>query len=123
MFSRLATFLFDPLARAVDDEGDVAAGRSRISARAAGERAILRVVDAEHDLQRRIILLGEGTEILVKPRLGAVQRLQDRDRRLDPAATGKRRDGQSAGPPQPPPARYAQLGNSTMAMAKISVHE
>ena len=40
-----------------------------------GQRAVLRIVRAQHKLQAGVILLDEGAQVLVEPRLFAVQRL------------------------------------------------
>ncbi len=66
----------------VDDERDVAAGKVAKQRPGGVEGAVLRVVDAEHDLPLRIILLGERPQVFVEAGLVAVQRLQHRDRRL-----------------------------------------
>ena len=74
--------LIRPAGPRIDDEGYIA-GREIANQRMGGrQRAILRVIDAEHDLQRRIILLRERAQIVIKARLVAVQRLQHRDGRL-----------------------------------------
>ena len=96
MFSRLATLRLLPRTRRIDDERDVGGGEVADQVAGGFERPVFRVVDPEHDLNRwlnrwlnagrtarlnrRVVLLDKRAQVFIKPGLGAVQRLQDRNR-------------------------------------------
>ena len=89
MFSRLATFWLLPLTRASMTRRDVAFGQIANQRACGRQRAVVRVTNAEDQLDDRIILLGKGAQVLIEARLGAVKGLHHRDGR--PLSRGRQR--------------------------------
>ena len=83
--------------RGIDDQLEIGLRQIGHQAPDHGHRRVANVTNAEDDLHRpEIILAAEGEEIVVKPGLRAMQRLQHRDA------------GESAGPRQRPGGEAAQ---------------
>ncbi len=79
-----------------DDERDITGRQIANQGMSDRNGAVGPVVDAEHNLEDGVILLGKGAQIFIQTGLGAVQRLQYRDRGLR-ASTRKRPPGEADG--------------------------
>jgi len=67
-------------AAAVGDERQVEIRKFVDQAAHDGNRRVVRVEHAEHDLESRIVLLAEGAQVFVELGLGTAQRLEHGDR-------------------------------------------
>ncbi len=112
MFSRFDTLPIAAADVAIDYQGDVIAGKVVNQRLGEFDRAVLRVGDAKHDLARRVILLGERPQIFVKTGLGAMERLQDRDRGPLGRSIGNSRRAKRV-TAHAAPNRYTQPGSSS----------
>jgi hypothetical protein len=86
--------------RRAGDDGDGDLRKLPAKPRGHGEGRIGRVFRAEHDLKVRIVLPGEGGEVLEQLEVETAERLQDRDRRESAGSArrhGAREDPEGAG--------------------------